>query len=284
MLSKFSALQNEFDLFIFDIFGVLWDGSALFPGILELMKNLREAGKTVVIMSNAPDTYERLEEEGTLRGYVKGIHYDRIVSAGDVARLVFSNDERPLKYYIYGHFSERTFKDSVYQEVNTPEEADFIYLGFPVENIRGNNRLCYTVEKFTPDLDRFKLLGKTVVCANPDYTAIVGGYDAPIVCQGSLAAYYEKIGGKVVWFGKPYRDIYDYLLQNYADIDRSKILMIGDTLRTDIAGATDAHIKSALVLTGITAYEMAESGETNIEAYAKKTGIIPNYYLKTLQG
>lgn len=284
MLSKFSALQNDFDLFIFDVFGVLWDGSALFPGTLELMENLRKAGKTVIVMSNAPDTYERLEEEGTLRGYVKGIHYDRIVSAGDVAHLVFSNDERPLKYFNYGHFSERTLEDSVYQEVNTPDEADFIYLGFPVENIRGNNRLCYTIEKFTTDLDRFKLLGKTVVCANPDYTAIVGGYDAPIVCQGSLAAYYEKIGGQVVWFGKPYRDIYDYLLQDYADIDRSKILMIGDTLRTDIAGAADAGIKSALVLTGITAYEMAESGETDIEAYAKKSGIIPDYYLKTLQG
>lgn len=284
MLSKFSALQDEFDLFIFDIFGVLWDGSSLFPGILELMKDLREAGKTVVIMSNAPASSEQIEEEGARRGYLKGTHYDRMVTSGDIARLVFSNDERPLKYYIFGDFSEGTFDNSVYQEVNTPEEADFIYLGFPVENIQGSKRFCYTIEKFTADLDKFKQLGKPVVCANPDYMAILGGYDAPIVCQGSLAAYYEKIDGQVVWFGKPYRDIYDYLLQDYADTDRSKILMIGDTLRTDIAGAADAGIKSALVLTGITAYEMTESGETDIEAYAKKSGIIPDYYLKTLQG
>ncbi len=68
-------------------------------------------------------------------------------------------------------------------------------------------------------------MDKPLVCANPDYVAYVG-LPQPVVCEGMLAAYYEKIGGKVAWFGKPEVDIYEHLLQDY-DVPRSRVLMLG---------------------------------------------------------
>lgn len=53
MLQNISSLRDEFDIFIFDVYGVIWDGSAMFPRALEVMEDLHKAGKTVIVMSNA---------------------------------------------------------------------------------------------------------------------------------------------------------------------------------------------------------------------------------------
>lgn len=234
MLQNISSLRDEFDIFIFDVYGVIWDGSAMFPRALEVMEDLHKAGKTVIVMSNAAARSQVLVDEGAARGYIRGIHYDRILSAGDLAHMVFSHDDRPLRYFIYGRQpSPARFEGSIYQQVDTPDEADFIYLGFPGHQHGTDFELVYTIDDFIPDLQAFRQMDKPLVCANPDYVAYVG-LPQPVVCEGMLAAYYEKIGGKVAWFGKPEVDIYEHLLQDY-DVPRSRVLMLGDTLRTDIA-------------------------------------------------
>jgi ribonucleotide monophosphatase NagD (HAD superfamily) len=73
--------------------------------------------------------------------------------------------------------------------------------------------------------------------------------------------YYKKLGGTVIYFGKPYRDIFDYAKQFTKTND--KILMVGDTPWTDIYGANVSDIDSALVLTGI-AGEFLRSMPTSI--------------------
>ena len=280
MLQNISSLRDEFDIFIFDVYGVIWDGSAMFPRALEVMEDLHKAGKTVIVMSNAAARSQVLVD-GAARGYIRGIHYDRILSAGDLAHMVFSHDDRPLRYFIYGRQpSPARFEGSIYQQVDTPDEADFIYLGFPGHQHGTDFELVYSIDDFIPDLQAFRQMDKPLVCANPDYVAYVG-LPQPVVCEGMLAAYYEKIGGKVAWFGKPEVDIYEHLLQDY-DVPRSRVLMLGDTLRTDIAGAKAAGIKSALLLTGVSYREMINAGQTDIKAWSAAQGICPDYYLQTL--
>lgn len=195
--------------------------------------------------------------------------------------MVFSHDDRPLRYFIYGRQpSPARFEGSIYQQVDTPDEADFIYLGFPGHQHGTDFELVYSIDDFIPDLQAFRQMDKPLVCANPDYVAYVG-LPQPVVCEGMLAAYYEKIGGKVAWFGKPEVDIYEHLLQDY-DVPRSRVLMLGDTLRTDIAGAKAAGIKSALLLTGVSYREMINAGQTDIKAWSAAQGICPDYYLQTL--
>lgn len=281
MLQNISSLRDEFDIFIFDVYGVIWDGSAMFPRALEVMEDLHKAGKTVIVMSNAAARSQVLVDEGAVRGYIRGIHYERILSAGDLAHMVFSHDDRPLRYFIYGRQpSPARFEGSIYQQVDTPDEADFIYLGFPGHQHGTDFELVYTIDDFILDLQAFRQMDKPLVCANPDYVAYVG-LPQPVVCEGMLAAYYEKIGGKVAWFGKPEVDIYEHLLQDY-DVPRSRVLMLGDTLRTDIAGAKAAGIKSALLLTGVSYREMINAGQTDIKAWSAAQGICPDYYLQTL--
>jgi ribonucleotide monophosphatase NagD (HAD superfamily) len=73
------------------------------------------------------------------------------------------------------------------------------------------------------------------------------------VTQGCIGAYYEKLGGKVVYFGKPFREIFEYAKTMVDGLPNEKIAMIGDTPWTDIVGANAVGIGSIMVLTGIPA-------------------------------
>ena len=92
-----------------------------------------------------------------------------------------------------------------------------------------------------------------MICANPDLVVMHGAKLA--LCAGALAKWYEDKGGKVRWHGKPYRSVYDSCLALLGVADRSRILAVGDSLRTDIAGADAAGLDSLFVVGGIHATE-----------------------------
>ncbi|MFB0922901.1 MAG: HAD hydrolase-like protein, partial [Alphaproteobacteria bacterium] len=72
------------------------------------------------------------------------------------------------------------------------------------------------------------------------------------ICAGALAEAYEtRFGGDVAWHGKPYRPVFDAVLASIGSPDRARVLMIGDGLGTDIAGAAAAGLDSAFVVSGI---------------------------------
>ena len=70
----------------------------------------------------------------------------------------------------------------------------------------------------------------------------------------------RKAGGRVRWHGKPFRSVYDSCLELLGIDDRSRILAVGDSLRTDIAGAAGAGIDSVLIVGGIHADEFGAIG------------------------
>jgi ribonucleotide monophosphatase NagD (HAD superfamily) len=92
-----------------------------------------------------------------------------------------------------------------------------------------------------------------MVCANPDLAVVRGG--KRIICAGALARRYQEMGGDVRDYGKPHPAIYDVCLRRLGIADRTRVLAIGDSLRTDIAGAEAAGIPAALVLGGLHAEE-----------------------------
>jgi len=97
-----------------------------------------------------------------------------------------------------------------------------------------------------------------MVCANPDLVVIHAG--KPALCAGALAEQYEAIGGRVRWHGKPYPSVYASCLDLLGISDRRRLLAIGDSLRTDIAGAQAAGIDSLLIAGGIHAEEFGTAG------------------------
>lgn len=271
-------LKENFDVFVFDIYGVIWDGKKVIPGYDEVMKQLVQAGKKVVIMSNSTALSPAQEKVYAGRGFIKNEHYHRLVTSGDAAEEAFAQDKRALKFYQFGRPSKVLFERSVYQELVSPEDADFVYAGVP-QTWEGDYWKDYlSMEPFVKELEYLVKLGKPLVCANPDCRAFENQYAEPVVRQGSVAEVYEKLGGKVTYFGKPYQNIYDFVFEN-DKTPRNRMLMVGDTLETDIKGGRDYGMKTALTQTGIAVLKMQEAGEADLRAYAQKIGIVPDFII-----
>ena len=113
-----------------------------------------------------------------------------------------------------------------------------------------------------------KHLKKKMICTNPDLIVDRGGVTE--LCAGSVAMVFEKMGGEVVYFGKPYSEVYNQAIDN----KNRKILSIGDNLNTDIKGANLLNYDSLLISNGIHKTEIKEKG---IEKVSKSYEAICNY-------
>ena len=198
-----AEIKDDFDVFVFDIYGVIWDGKKVIAGFDEVMKILTQSGKRVVIMSNSTALSPAQETVYAGRGFLRGVHYERLVTSGDAAEDAFSRDVRKLKFYQFGRPSKVLFARSPYQELPAPEEADFVYAGVPQTREGDYWKDYLTMEPFAEELGYLVSLGKPLICANPDCRAFENQYDEPVVRQGSVAELYEKLGGKVIYYGEP---------------------------------------------------------------------------------
>jgi hypothetical protein len=109
-----------------------------------------------------------------------------------------------------------------------------------------------------------------MVCANPDLVVIHRGKAE--ICAGAIAQRYEQLAGPVQYFGKPHPPIYRDCFALLGISDRRRILAVGDSLRTDIAGANAAGIDGLLVLGGIHQEELTEG---DLESVIRRQGVIP---------
>jgi HAD superfamily hydrolase (TIGR01459 family) len=245
-------LAPDYDGFILDLWGVVHDGVRPFPGVIDCMERLIGEGKRVVLLSNAPrradDVVRRIAHIG-----VPPSLYHAVMSSGEEAWQCLCARTEPF-YAALGRRCfhvcsdrDREIRDGLDLDfVETIENADFILNTGPAE-------WDDTIDDYAPVLDAARARDLPMVCANPDLVVIHDGKSA--LCAGALAEHYEKIGGRVRWHGKPYKSVYDSCLGLLGIADRGRILAIGDSLRTDIAGAAGAGIPSLLVAGGIHAAE-----------------------------
>lgn len=269
-------LIDKFDLYVFDIYGVLWNGKSVISGADKTLEELKKAGKKVLIMSNGTALSTKIEESYGKRGFIKGVHYDRIVSSGDAYHAYVLKDKRLLKFYQFGRPSKALFEGSQYIKLAKPEDADFVYAGVPQIFDGEIWRDYLTIEPFADELLSLIKMNKTLVCVNPDLKAFENQYDEPVIRQGSVAKFYVENGGDVEYWGKPYGNIYDYALRNEL-MPRDRMLMIGDTLQTDILGGKNYGMKTVLVRRGISELNMREAGMKDMAAYARSLNIVPDY-------
>jgi HAD superfamily hydrolase (TIGR01450 family) len=117
-----------------------------------------------------------------------------------------------------------------------------------------------------------------VVVANSDKLYPVSPRDVA-VGTGGIAKLVENIlNRKFIHFGKPDSQMFMYaynLIQQHGEFGKHQILMVGDTLHTDILGGNKFGIDTALVLTGNTI-------ETSVDTLVAATGIIPDYICKSI--
>jgi len=275
LIAGMRTLAPDYDGFILDLWGVVHDGTAPFPGVLDCMGRLIEAGKRVVLLSNAPRRSDDVVRRIATIGVPAGL-YHGVMSSGEEAWQYLARRDDPF----YAGLGPRALhigseRDLEIREglgldiVETPMEADFILNTGPAE-------WEDTIADYAPVLSAARERDLPMVCANPDLVVIHNG--RPALCAGALAEEYERIGGRVRWHGKPHASVYDSCLALLAIADRRRILAIGDSLRTDIAGAAGAGIDALLIAGGVHADEFTADGaldQGRIAAAIRKSGTNP---------
>lgn len=272
-LTDFKFAIDKYKVLFFDAFGVLKTYNSLIPGIEETFAYLKETGKEFYILTNdASRSPEQLAESYHKLG-LYDIVPDSIISSGMLAREY-------LQYKVAGgtvaylgtrnsaHYLETAGLNALsIADLNLDNSDDISALVFmDDEGFDWNSDLNKTL-----NLLRKKTI--PVIVANTDKTYPMGR-KVTAIAIGAVAKMIEDIVGKqFMRFGKPDAQMFIFAYQhilNNPGVSRSDILMVGDTLHTDILGGNKFGLDTALVLTGNTRLE-------EVDMRIKSTGIIPTY-------
>ncbi len=272
-LSGLEDIRDRYTIFIVDLWGVIHDGTALYEGVIEALCTLRDEGKRIFFLSNSPRRAEQVKQQLEALGLPRDL-YEDIHTSGEDAYLTLKERTSPwsqsLGFKAYGltaSFHRALVEDLKLTRVGDLAEADFILNTGP-EHLHVED-----YEDLLEEAAHFKL---PMVCVNPDVSIVSGG--RVILCAGALAERYEALGGKVYYLGKPYAQIYETLFTRMKGVDPAHILVIGDSLTTDIKGANLMGLDSALVLTGLTSLLEGSKIEA-VYAECKRLDIYPTYLL-----
>ena len=235
-----SRVADAYDAVICGFNGVLHNGVSFIPEAAETLIELYKQGKKTVLLSNSSMRVEEMCRFFYQSGYSPRL-FSAIVTAGEILHYRLPTLDLGTKYYNLGQqSSESIFEGLNFQSVSSPENADFVFVGnLPPEGMVA----CMD------NLHHAASLGLPLVCVGND-TSMMDGDDV-VVAAGSLAEQYAVWGGKIITTGKPDTQIVEYTLSALNDIDRKRMLFIGDSMPTDIKAASKSGISSCLVTKGI---------------------------------
>lgn len=284
-LSGIAPVIDRYDGVILDLWGVLHDGERPYPGVPECLDRLRAAGKVICLLSNAPrrtgGVIAKLDGMGIGRE-----RYHHVMTSGEAAYDALRDRDDPWHaalgqrlYHIGPDRDMDVYEGLGYTLAASPDEADFVVNTGIVD-------FGESLSVYEPALEACRRRNLPMVCANPDLIVMVG--EQMVICAGTLAQRYEEMGGDVFWHGKPHAPVYDRCLSLMGIKDKGRILAVGDSLRTDVAGANAAGINVALVTFGIHREELGGAwGEAvdpaKLAAAAAASGHQPTYGLPSLR-
>ncbi len=262
-ISGLSDLSGRYDAVLSDVWGVIHNGVAAFPEAVDALCRFRAAGGRVVLITNAPrpsgPIVAMLDSLGVPRDA-----YDSIVSSGDATRSMIAK-----------------YRGKAIHHVGPPTADDALYEGLDVRRTGAEEAEVVVVTDLdtdddTPEMyrERAKLwLARKLpmICANPD--RVVEHGDQIIYCGGALGDLYAAMGGMVHMAGKPYQPIYEEAFRLAEDaagkpLDKSRVLAIGDSVRTDATGAAQFGIDLLFITGSIHAAELDAFGKPDPQAIA----------------
>eukprot|EP00039_Didymoeca_costata_P001682 m.54256 g.54256 ORF g.54256 m.54256 type:complete len:294 (+) comp10913_c0_seq2:178-1059(+) len=274
-----AELVGLYGTFIIDQWGVLHNGSSLYPKALEGMKKLRqEQGKVIIILSNSSkrvsDSIEKMNGMG-----ITPDMYDHVVTSGELLYTNFQTKSDPVFKSLGKHFLPLAWDDdkittltsqSGYVSVDNVDEADFI-LCTGAE--KGN------LESYREILEKAQARSLPFLCGNPDLVSLQADGTLKI-CPGSIAKEYERLGGRVRWHGKPLKETYLHCLSLVGKEHIEKgVLCIGDSLEHDIKGSHTCAADSLFISSGIHGHEVGSPpDEDAVNSLSAKFGVNPTYY------
>ena len=188
------------------------------------------------------------------------------MTSGEAAMYTINKNRFGKTFYHLGPPRDTSIFEKVKDNKTNIEKCDFI--------------LCTGLfDDYQNDLEYYKkflkkYVSKKLVCTNPDLIVHRGNVEE--LCAGSLARVFEELGGEVVYFGKPHKEVYKMCFNS-----NEKVLAIGDNLRTDIKGANNLNIDCIFISEGVHRDEYQDISELKplLESYK----VNANFFQKELK-
>lgn len=273
IITPFSELIEKYEVILFDSYGVIKNYNGVIEGADVLLRQLRANKRRYRILTNdASSSQEVLSQNFERQGIIIKPH--RIITSGMMARnFLLTKQINGKVLYLGTHNSSQYILDAHKEALSICDYTD--------DMLHDIGCLVFLDDegyKWDTDINKVvNLLRKTtipVIVANSDKIYPVSQNDVSIA-TGAIAQLVESIlDRKFIHFGKPdiqmFMYAYDDLLRDDPDLQKQNILMVGDTLHTDILGGTKFGISTALVLSGNTS-------RRNVQVAISSTGISPDY-------
>src|SRR5271154_4586298 len=245
-VERLRDLVDGVEVVLSDVWGVVHNGLEAFPEACEALHTCRSRGGTVILITNAPRPADSVQRQLRKLG-VADETYDAIVTSGDLTRHFVAGHPGQKVFWLG---PERTY--SIHHGLDPMlaplEQADYIVCTGLFDDE------TESAEDYRAMMLQARERRLTLVCANPDIVVERG--DRLVYCAGAVAELYRELGGEVIFYGKPHRPIYERAMQLAAEhlgrpTELSRVLAIGDSVRTDLAGAHGFGIDCLFVTRGI---------------------------------
>lgn len=260
-------LTWRYDAFFFDAFGVLNVGETAIDGAAQRVSEVRQAGRRVLIVSNAA-----------------GVPLDALCQRYRRLGFDFSRDEIVSSRVALIHYLQD--QPARHWGIIAPAGADVSDLGVEAGNLLERPDLFDRVDGFIllsstgwtgalqqRLLDSLAAHDRPVLLANPDLAA-PREYGFSVEPGQIARTLRHHTACEPLAFGKPYRLIFDLALKRLPEtVVPERVLMIGDTLHTDVLGGCSAGLCTALVTAN------GASASLDWREAIRSTGIVPHHVL-----
>jgi HAD superfamily hydrolase (TIGR01450 family) len=277
-LVDFKSVIDKYKIVFFDSFGVIKNYKGLVPGMEKTFEYLDAQQKEYYVITNDASRGPQELAASFKRLGLPTITEDKIISSGMLAK----------------EYLDLKVDHGIVAYLGTPNSAHYIESSgletLPVSEVNDSNIDRVNALVFLDDegFDWFADLNKTInllrkrnipaIVANTDHAYPLTKHDIAIAIGGLARMIESIVGKKFIRFGKPdsqmFTFAYDLIRENSGQIHKKEILMVGDTLHTDILGGNKFGLDTVLVYTGNT---LAKDALTSITS----TGIVPTYVCET---
>lgn len=251
---RLSSLSGQYDVLFCDVWGVIHNGATIYADAATALARFRASGGHVILISNASRLSRIVNAQLDTLGLAKEA-YDSLITSGDVTRDYVA--ARPnCAVFDVGPGNAHAIFEGLDVQFTSWDQAD---LGVTSGAFGDINDGLAQVQSVLRDMRSRDLL---LLCANPDVVTELAG--RRVQCSGALAGCYARLGGRVIYAGKPQAPIYDRALNVAAElrggsVRRDRVLVIGDSLSTDIFGAKANGFDSLFLWGGIHAEELGSN-------------------------
>jgi HAD superfamily hydrolase (TIGR01459 family) len=192
-LDNLTDLDDKYDVILSDVWGVLHNGVSAYKEAAVALAGMREAGKTVILITNSPRRKQGVVAQLETLG-ITSDSYDEVVTSGELTRRLI--EKAPKNVFFLGPDRDLQLLDGLDVERVDKDAAEAIVCtGFFDDEVE-------KPEDYKDILTEFSAKNLPFICANPDL--IVERGERMIPCAGAIAAYYKKLGGEVFVAGKPH--------------------------------------------------------------------------------